>query len=369
MDFSNRSSAQSVHINRIRKSFGSFEAVQDFTLDIAAGEFVSFLGPSGCGKSTTLKMLSGLLHQDSGEIRFGDRRIDMLPANKRNVGLVFQNYALFPHMTVAENIAFGLRMRNWSKADKKIRVDELLALVRLEGLADRRPEQLSGGQQQRVAVARALAFKPDLVLLDEPLSNLDAKLREQVRLDLRDIQRKAKQTTVFVTHDQVEALVMSDRIVLMNNGRIEQIGTPVELYATPATEFGARFVGANNLFPARLEGPAADRRARLDGVTGSIVLTTVSPLVNSNDQMVWCCIRPEHVKVDTLGKGHTDTAAASFEAQITDKIYQGTTMLVDTEVPGLGLMRAERSISEAIELEAGQRVKLDIEQVHAVPRS
>ena len=361
MNPQDRNRSQAVHINRISKSFGAFAAISDFTLDIAAGEFVTFLGPSGCGKSTTLKILSGLLPQDSGEICFGDRRIDMLPANRRNVGLVFQNYALFPHMTVAENIAFGLRMRGWSSADKKRRVDELLALVRLESLSGRRPEQLSGGQQQRVAVARALAFQPDLVLLDEPLSNLDAKLREQVRLDLRDIQRKACQTTVFVTHDQVEALVMSDRIVLMNAGKVDQIGTPVELYATPATEFGARFVGANNLIKAKLSSDGAARYAALEGTAYTISLTTVSSLARDRD--IWCCIRPEHVAI------RPPATTEGFDARVVDKIYQGTTVLVDLEIVGIERMRAERSTSEASGFDIGDAVRVNFEQAHAVPRS
>ncbi|WP_299753165.1 ABC transporter ATP-binding protein [Devosia sp.] len=369
MRSSDQSTSQPVHIERVRKSFGTFTAVSDFTLHIAAGEFVTFLGPSGCGKTTTLKMLSGLLPQDGGEIRFGDRRIDMLPANKRNIGLVFQNYALFPHMTVAENIGFGLRMRHWSKADKKERVDQLLALVRLEGLADRKPDQLSGGQQQRVAVARALAFKPDLVLLDEPLSNLDAKLREQVRLDLRDIQREAKQTTVFVTHDQVEALVMSDRIVLMNGGHIEQIGTPVDLYATPATEFGARFVGANNLFAAKLAETGTTPRATLDGSSQTAPLTSVSTLLTEIGAPIWYCVRPEHIRTRKSGETAADSGLTTFEGRVTDKVYQGTTILVDIELKGLGKLRAERPTSEAAHLNVGDDIDIFIEQAHAVPRA
>lgn len=366
MNAQDRRHSQPVHINRIRKSFGSFTAVREFTLDIAAGEFVTFLGPSGCGKSTTLKILSGLMPQDGGEIRFGDKRIDMLPPNKRNIGLVFQNYALFPHMTVAENVAFGLRMRGWSNNEKKSRVDELLALVRLESLGGRRPDQLSGGQQQRVAVARALAFNPDLVLLDEPLSNLDAKLREQVRIDLRDIQRKAGQTTIFVTHDQVEALVMSDRIVLMNAGQIEQIGTPVELYATPATEFGARFVGANNLLKAALSGGSspAERYAIVEGYTRPISLTTVSPKVTGTD--IWCCVRPEHLIIRPAA---VSPQGNGIVARVTDKIYQGTTILIDVEIPGVDKMRAERPTSEASRINVGDTVEVEFEQAHAVPRS
>jgi len=354
--------AQPVHIDRVRKTFGEFVAVREFTLDIAAGEFVTFLGPSGCGKSTTLKMLSGLLPQDSGEIRFGDRRIDMLPPNKRNVGLVFQNYALFPHMSVAENIAFGLRMRGWSRADKEKRVAELLQLVRLEGLGNRKPEQLSGGQQQRVAVARALAFNPDLVLLDEPLSNLDAKLREQVRLDLRDIQRRANQTTVFVTHDQVEALVMSDRIVLMNKGGVEQVGSPYDLYATPATEFGARFVGANNLLAAKLDKSSGNAQA-LIGAETRLPISTCAAGVDKDGMDIWYCIRPEHIAIRSAKED------GLFAARVRDKIYQGTTVLVDLDVYGLGAIRAERPALEVGDLPMDAQVGIQIERSHAVAQA
>jgi len=355
--------AQPVHIDRVRKVFGEFVAVREMSLNIEAGEFVTFLGPSGCGKSTTLKMLSGLLPQDSGEIRFGSKRIDMLPPNKRNIGLVFQNYALFPHMSVAENIAFGLRMRGWSRADKERRVEELLQLVRLEGLGSRKPEQLSGGQQQRVAVARALAFNPDLVLLDEPLSNLDAKLREQVRLDLRDIQRKANQTTIFVTHDQVEALVMSDRIVLMNKGGIEQVGTPFDLYATPATEFAARFVGANNLLAAALDLTSGQALARL-GTGGVLPLSTRASGLDKTGMDIWYCLRPEHVAIRPASEG----TEGLYAARVLDKIYQGTTVLVDLDVYDLGSIRAERPALEVGDLPVGADVRVQIERSHAVAR-
>lgn len=366
MQKSSSTQSQSVHIDHLRKSFGSFKAVKDFTLDIEAGEFVTFLGPSGCGKSTTLRILSGLLPQDSGEIRFGDRRIDMLPPNKRNVGLVFQNYALFPHMTVAENIGFGLRMRGWSKARKQSRVDELLALVRLEGLAGRKPEQLSGGQQQRVAVARALAFEPDLVLLDEPLSNLDAKLREQVRLDLRDIQRKANQTTVFVTHDQVEALVMSDRIVLMNAGGIEQVGTPIELYETPQTEFGARFVGANNLLEGTLAINGSTLGAHVAGQDRAVPLSTMAADLTVGDA-IWYCVRPEDLLVRDANWAAGEGKPV-LNGTLVDKVYQGTSVLIEIEVNGAGRLRAERPSAEVSALDPGSAISLEVQKAHAVRR-
>ena len=293
------STSQSVHLEHVMKKFGAYVAIRNLSLDVAAGEFVTLLGPSGCGKTTTLRMIAGLMPQDGGEIRFGSRRVDLLPANKRNVGLVFQNYALFPHMTVAENVGFGLRMRGWSKEKQRQRVEEFIALVRLDGLGGRKPGQLSGGQQQRVAVARALAFNPDLVLLDEPLSNLDAKLREQVRLDLRAIQRRAGQTTIFVTHDQVEALVMSDRVVLMNQGAIEQIGPPQALYTSPATEFAARFIGANNLIPGHYLGGDT---ARADGVPLTVTTGSRAAGVTQANQPVWICVRPEQIQVERAGE-------------------------------------------------------------------
>lgn len=354
--------ARPVRLANLHKRFGSFVALEDLSLDIKAGEFLTFLGPSGCGKTTTLKIVAGLLTQESGEIYFGERRIDTLPPSRRNIGLVFQNYALFPHMTVRENIAFGLRMRKWPAARQAERVEEMLALVRLQGMGDRKPEQLSGGQQQRVAVARALAFSPDLVLLDEPLSNLDAKLREEVRLDLRNIQRQSRQTTVFVTHDQIEALVMSDRIVLMNSGRIEQIGSPQMLYDEPATEFAARFVGANNLVPARLDVENGEAAARA-GTDVRVRLDTVVPgLADGAD--IWMCVRPENIHI-TTGETGTDGPGAT----VRDMIFQGTTVLVDLESEGLGTLRAEVPARHVAGIAAGQRVGITFAAAHAVPRS
>jgi ABC-type Fe3+/spermidine/putrescine transport system ATPase subunit len=359
--------SQPVHLDHIMKRFGDTYAVRELSLDVDAGEFVTLLGPSGCGKSTTLKMIAGLLPQDGGEIRFGSRRVDMLPANKRNVGLVFQNYALFPHMTVAENIAFGLRMRRWPRARRTTRVDELLALVRLEGLGGRKPGQLSGGQQQRVAVARALAFDPDLVLLDEPLSNLDAKLREQVRLDLRDIQRRAGQTTIFVTHDQVEALVMSDRIVLMNHGVVEQVGAPQDLYTTPATEFAARFIGANNLIPGSFVHEQPRLMATATGFPEPLVVTSRSPGVAAIDQPVWICIRPEQIQIGGPAHAAGDAAARPVPATVTDLIFQGTSILADLDTP-LGPLRAERSPGEMAEIRIGDTISTTVLGCHLVPR-
>jgi putative spermidine/putrescine transport system ATP-binding protein len=239
----------------ITKRYGDFKAVDDFSLDVADGEFLVLLGPSGCGKTTTLRAIAGFVEPTAGQVRLGDRDITALPPWKRNAGLVFQSYALFPHITVAENVAFGLEMRKMPKTEMAPRIAEALRLVRLDHLSDRLPRQLSGGQQQRVALARALVFRPDVLLLDEPLSNLDAKLRQDVRVEIRELQRKLGLTTVMVTHDQEEALIMADRLVVMSEGRIRQIGSQQDLYERPAEKFVADFVGRSTFIDGRIDGP------------------------------------------------------------------------------------------------------------------
>ena len=244
----------SLQLTGITKSYGDFKAVDDISLDVADGEFVVLLGPSGCGKTTTLRIVAGFVEPTSGAVGIGERDLTSLPPWKRNVGLVFQSYALFPHLTVAENIAFGLEMRKMPRAEMAPKITEALRLVRLEHLSDRLPRQLSGGQQQRVALARALVFRPDVLLLDEPLSNLDAKLRADVRVEIRELQRKLGLTTVMVTHDQEEALTMADRLVVMSEGRIRQIGTQRDLYERPSEKFVADFVGRSTFIEGRMDG-------------------------------------------------------------------------------------------------------------------
>ena len=236
-----------VTLKDIVKRFGDFVAVHRMSLDIAEGGFVTLLGPSGCGKTTTLRMVAGLLDPSEGEIAIKGQRVNDVPIHKRNLGIVFQNYALFPHKTVAENVAFGLKYRGVSKDESARRVKEALELVQLPHVGDRYPKQLSGGQQQRIALARAIVIEPDVLLLDEPLSALDANLREDMRVELKRIQHRIGVTTIFVTHDQSEALAMSDQIVVMSAGRVEQTGAPEEVYNTPASEFVARFLGASNI--------------------------------------------------------------------------------------------------------------------------
>ena len=248
-----------LEIDDVRKSFKQHVVVQGVDLTVERGEFVSFLGPSGCGKTTTLRMVAGFETPTAGAIRIGGRDVTGLRPNQRNVGMVFQSYALFPNMTVAENVAFGLRVAGRPEAERGLRVEQMLHLIKLPTLGGRYPFQLSGGQQQRVAVARALAVEPQVLLLDEPLSALDAKIRVSLREEIRSLQRKLGITTIYVTHDQEEALSMSDRIVVMNEGRVEQVGTPFEIYNRPRTRFVASFVGTLSILRAKVIDPAAGR--------------------------------------------------------------------------------------------------------------
>jgi putative spermidine/putrescine transport system ATP-binding protein len=239
----------------LSRRYGDVHAVRAVSFAVADGEFLVLLGPSGCGKTTTLRMIAGFVAPSAGTIRFDGRDMTNLPPWKRNAGLVFQSYALFPHLSVARNVAFGLEMRKLSPGDSAARVAEALRLVRLEGLSERLPRELSGGQQQRVALARALAIRPDVLLLDEPLSNLDAKLREEVRIEIRALQRQLGLTTVMVTHDQEEALTVADRLAVMADGAVRQIGTQRDLYERPADRFVAGFVGRGSFLAGRIEAP------------------------------------------------------------------------------------------------------------------
>src|SRR5690554_2403382 len=247
------STAAAVELRHVIKHFGEVQAVKGVDLAVDAGTFVTLLGPSGCGKTTILRMIAGLEQPTRGEIWIKGRRIDEIPIHKRNLGLVFQNYALFPHKTIFDNVAFGLRYRDVPKAEIRKRVAEALEIVQLPGVEKRFPAQLSGGQQQRIALARAVVIEPDVLLLDEPLAALDANLREGMRVELKRIQRELGITTIFVTHDQAEALALSDKVVVMSNGKKEQEGAPDKVYNQPASRFVAEFLGNANLLPGRIE--------------------------------------------------------------------------------------------------------------------
>ncbi|MCX7628912.1 MAG: putative 2-aminoethylphosphonate ABC transporter ATP-binding protein [Geminicoccaceae bacterium] len=277
-----------LRIRGLTKRFGAFTALADVDLDVWPGELVTFLGPSGCGKTTLLRAIAGLDPQTAGTIEQAGREISRLPASARDFGIVFQSYALFPNLTVRDNVAYGLFATRRSKREIETRVAELLELVGLADQADKYPAQLSGGQQQRVALARALALRPGLLLLDEPLSALDARVRVRLRAEIRDLQRRLGLTTILVTHDQEEALTISDRIVVMNRGRIEQVGTPEEVYARPATPFVADFVGKMNFLEGRL---AAPDRVALAGAE----LRLAAPVALPPASRVLLCIRPEEV--------------------------------------------------------------------------
>ncbi|MCE5257222.1 MAG: ABC transporter ATP-binding protein [Spirochaetaceae bacterium] len=239
-------------LKNLAKSFDNVMAVDHISLEVEEGEFVTLLGPSGCGKTTTLRTIAGFYQPDEGEIYFNDRLMNEVPPAKRNSSMCFQSYALFPHMNVYDNIAFGLKMRKVPKPEQKKRVDKVLGMLSLAGMGQRKPSQLSGGQQQRVALARAIVTEPDILLFDEPLSNLDAKLRVQVRVEIKEMQKRLGITSIYVTHDQDEALAISDRIVVMNQGQIEQVGDPQSIYLHPKTSFVAGFIGLANIFEGRI---------------------------------------------------------------------------------------------------------------------
>jgi putative spermidine/putrescine transport system ATP-binding protein len=298
-----------IDIRNLNKSYGAATIVPDFDLSIQKGEFVSFLGPSGCGKTTILRMIAGFETVTSGSISIAGRDVTRLPPAKRDVGMVFQAYALFPNMTVAENIGFGLKVAGRNAREISSRVEEMLALIKLPHIADRRPWQLSGGQQQRVALARAIAVKPQVLLLDEPLSALDAKIRVSLREEIRALQRELGITTIFVTHDQEEALSMSDRVVVLSEGRAEQIASPFQIYNHPASRFVASFVGTLNLHEAEVVDPRAGR-LRLDGRD----VSTASPIAHrAVGEQVSVALRPEAVVLGPTG-GADNLLAGEVEA-------------------------------------------------------
>lgn len=283
---------QDLHLKNLTKQYDDFTAVNDLSLTIPAGSFFALLGPSGCGKTTTLRMIAGLEEPTSGEILIGTENIVPLPPYKRPVNTVFQSYALFPHLTIYENVAFGLRRRKIADVDKTVK--DMLALVELSAMAERKPAQLSGGQQQRVAVARALINKPDVLLLDEPLGALDLKLRRQMQLELKWIQKDVGTTFVHVTHDQEEAMTMADTVAVMNEGRIEQMGSPVEIYENPKTAFVANFLGQSNLFTGTVKGVDGDLVAvDVNGVT----LYVPKSKTNITSGKIVIGVRPEKIRV------------------------------------------------------------------------
>jgi iron(III) transport system ATP-binding protein len=310
----------SIRFKQVSKRFGATVAVDNVTLDIAAGELFFLLGPSGCGKTTLLRMLAGFVQPDQGDIFFGDQRINDLPPRSRNAGMVFQAYALWPHMSVAKNVAYGLHVRGLPRAEVAQRVEKALKLVRLEGLGERRPNQLSGGQQQRVALARALVIEPRVLLLDEPLSNLDARLRDEMREEIRRLHQETSLTMVYVTHDQKEALTLADRLAVLHQGRLIQTGPPQEVYSRPATRFVAGFLGDSNFVPGTVQSQSA---------TEMVVETALGPLVGvapskqpAKGTSVICSIRPHVFTFDTGDSGINRIAAKVQQVTFLGELLQ-----------------------------------------------
>jgi spermidine/putrescine transport system ATP-binding protein len=308
--------SQAIRLERVSKRFESVTAVDDVSLDVESGEFFSLLGPSGCGKTTSLRMIAGFERPDTGRIVIGDTDVTQTPPHRRPVNTVFQSYALFPHLTVEQNVGFGLRFKDVSKDEGRRRVAEVLELVRLGELGRRRPHQLSGGQQQRVALARALVLSPSVLLLDEPLGALDAKLRRELQVELKSIQREIGITFLYVTHDQEEALTMSDRLAVMSRGRVEQLGTPREVYEHPETTFVADFLGVPNLMRARILG---DGRVDVGGTM--LRATSADPKATG---VVRLTIRPERVRIEPPATGGENRVPATIDRFV----YLGSTTQV-----------------------------------------
>jgi spermidine/putrescine ABC transporter ATP-binding subunit len=340
-----------VLLERVTKRFGRAVAVRDLTLKIPRGMFFSLLGPSGCGKTTTLRLIAGFELPDEGEVFIRNDRVTMVPPFRRNFAMVFQNFALFPHLNVSENVAFGLKMLRVPQAERAQQTRKALSLVKLEGFADRYPKQLSGGQQQRVAIARAIVMKPAVLLLDEPLGALDKNLREEMQVELRSLQRQLGITTVFVTHDQEEALTMSDRIAVMRDGVIEQLGAPREVYGRPATEFVATFLGASNLIDAVAVGPQGnDYLVETAPGRFAIAARGLSP-----GQRLRLAVRPERLRV-------RPDAGPGLPATVREIVYKGPAMHLFMESGGLPLISyLQNSAGSANSWSPGQAVWVGIE--------
>jgi len=342
-----------IKIENATKAFGESLAVRDFSVTVTDGEFVTFLGPSGCGKTTCLRLVAGFIEPRSGVIHIGDRTVSdpargiFIPPELRGVGMVFQSYAVWPHMKVFDNVAYPLKIRKVPRRELTSRVQEVLALTKMEALSDRYPHQLSGGQQQRVALARALAMTPEVLLLDEPLSNLDAKLRDEMRIELKDLQSKTGVTVIFVTHDQIEAMVMSDRVVVMKDGVIQQVGRPTEIYRRPANQFVADFIGVANFF----EVTRSDRDCVLVEAPQHMIPAEMPEALSSGRSNLM--VRPEDILIDEV--------RGDLPATIRQKLFLGDANLYVLDAAGIRL-RVKTGAQE--DFHPGQAVYLTLKDVH-----
>lgn len=345
----------------ISKSFGSVNALSHFSLSVDEGELVTLLGPSGCGKSTALRVAAGFEAADSGDVLIGGASVIASPANKRGIGMVFQNYSLFPHLKISENVEFGMRVRKMSRTSRTARVGELLDLVRLAGVADRYPHQISGGQQQRVALARALAVEPRVLLLDEPLSALDATVRVEVRDEIRRIQRASGIATVFVTHDQDEALAISDRICVMTEGRIEQVGTPVVVYRAPATAFVARFVGKVNDLGVDV---VSSTKLRLRGHRFAFEMKPGAAGAGAAGREAQMLIRPEDVRVAAAIS--TEDSENGIHGVVRTINFGGATTSIDVQVVGTDHFVRVADNTRTMNFQIGDAVILEFDTERAL---
>ncbi|MCW4115725.1 ABC transporter ATP-binding protein [Aurantimonas sp. MSK8Z-1] len=338
--------AADVRFEATEKSFGPVHALHPLSLTIEPGTLFALLGPSGCGKTTTLRLVAGFEQPSAGQVFIAGKDVTGLPAYKRNFGMVFQSFALFPHLTVGENVAFGLQMRRVSRSETATRVQRALDLVALGRYADRYPSELSGGQQQRVALARAVVFEPDVLLLDEPLSALDKMLREQMQVEIRQLQQRLGMTTVFVTHDQEEALTMADRIAVMRDGRLLQSGAPRDIYERPDSQFVATFLGASNILTATVEGIEDGTVAA--ALAGQTVRAAAPPRQPERGAEIALALRPERIAIGETGL---------VDARVEDFIYRGATVQVSLDLAGQPL-NATLPSDRALGLKPGAQVRL-----------
>ncbi len=334
----------SLSLHALSKSYGPVQAVRGVDLDVKEGEFLSLLGPSGCGKTTTLQMVAGFVPPTMGSVVVDGQDMTHIAPEKRDMGVVFQSYALFPHMNVAQNIGFGLEMRRVERRELKRRVEEALAMVRLAGLEGRYPSELSGGQRQRVAIARALAIRPRVLLLDEPMSNLDAKLRGEMHVELRSLQRRLGITAILVTHDQVEAMTMSDRIAVMTNGGIAQLGTPQEVYDRPTSEFASRFLGHTNVLNGRIEGlSGGEVMVRVGRTT---FRTTIAE--GRADGEIAVFVRPERLRIGAAEN-------ATVQGRVSTRLFLGGSWIYEVETE-LGMLRITQQNAGMSQPEEGETI-------------